>query len=151
MKTVKIVSSPVYLDASALIKLYVEEKESRTLQAALSGRTDLMVSDLAFTELTAALARRAREGFLSGGWARRIQDEAVGHLAHGFFHLLTVSQETHRRARSLLLDGIGRTPLRALDALHLALAAEGEAQCLVTYDRRLAEAASFLKSVRVFP
>jgi hypothetical protein len=40
----------VYLDSSALAKLYVPDPESNTLEAFLKGRRDLMVSELAITE-----------------------------------------------------------------------------------------------------
>jgi len=49
--------------------------------------------------------------------------------------------EVHREAERLLLvmDGVS---LRAADALHLALASLSGAAAIVTYDRRLAEAAA---------
>jgi predicted nucleic acid-binding protein len=46
---------PVYLDTSALLKLYFPEPLSEELQAALGGRTDLFVSDLVLTEAASAL------------------------------------------------------------------------------------------------
>ena len=46
----------LYLDASALAKLYVTEPGSDVLDDALRGRGDLMVSDLAVTEVVSAFA-----------------------------------------------------------------------------------------------
>ncbi len=43
-KTVRIESSPVYLDTSALAKLYVQEAGSDELDSALIGRRDLLWS-----------------------------------------------------------------------------------------------------------
>jgi hypothetical protein len=62
---VTIAGSPVYLDTSALAKLYFPEPESVELDAALVARRDLFVSDLAITELTSATARQMRDGALS--------------------------------------------------------------------------------------
>ena len=47
---------------------------------------------------------------------------------------------THREAERLLLV-VQTVPLRAADALHLALAIAGDAASIVTFDRRLADAA----------
>ena len=54
-------TEPVYLDASALVKLFVPEEESDALNQALAGLTDVIVSDLALTEMASALSRRTRE------------------------------------------------------------------------------------------
>ena len=40
-------TEPIYLDASALVKLFVPEPESDDLNQALAGLTDVIVSDLA--------------------------------------------------------------------------------------------------------
>ena len=48
--------------------------------------------------------------------------------------------EVHREAERLML-AIDNVPLRAADALHLALASLSGASAIVTYDLRLAEAA----------
>jgi predicted nucleic acid-binding protein len=47
---------------------------------------------------------------------------------------------THREAERLL-PAVQAVPLRAADAFHLALAFEGDAPSIVTFDRRLADAA----------
>jgi len=58
------VASPVettlYVDSSALAKLYVPEAESEKLDAYLRGRIGLMISELAITEVLSAVARRKR-------------------------------------------------------------------------------------------
>jgi predicted nucleic acid-binding protein len=56
---------------------------------------------------------------------------------------------THREAERLLLS-IEAVPLRAADALHLALAVGGDAASLMTYDQRLAEAGRAI-GLGVFP
>ena len=55
-------AGPLYVDASALVKLYLPEPESDDLNRALSGRRDLVGSDMAVTEIVSSLARRRRKG-----------------------------------------------------------------------------------------
>ena len=129
---------PVYLDASALVKLFVPEPESASLNEALLGAEDVVVSDLALTELASALGRRTRERRVSARDARRIQSEAEK-LAHAC-HRVELTPPVHRRAERLLL-GSRDVPLRTLDALHLATALAADAATLVTYDPRLRAAA----------
>ncbi len=74
----RIASSPVYLDTSALAKLYVPEGESRLLEEALIGRRDVLVSDLAVTELVSVLMRRVRESLVTFDRRMTIAAQAVG-------------------------------------------------------------------------
>jgi hypothetical protein len=141
---VEIVSSPVYLDTSALAKLYVPEPGSDALEAALVGRRDLVVSELAVTELASALARRVRVAELAARDARRVYQRILRDLSAGELRRVELTAATHREAERLLL-GLGRrVPLRAADALHLAQAALAAARVLVTFDRRLSVAATEL-------
>ncbi len=71
----------IYIDSSALAKLYVPEPESDALDAILRGRRDLLMSELAITELLSAVARKRREGVLTAAqtyatrcWPTPIQD-----------------------------------------------------------------------------
>ena len=69
-------AGPLYLDASALVKLVVAETESDALNDALAGAPDVIISDLALTELASALGRRTRERALSAAQARTVQRSA---------------------------------------------------------------------------
>ena len=51
---------PIYCDTSALLKLYFPEPRSADLTRVVEGRDDLLVSDLAVTEIVSALSRRVR-------------------------------------------------------------------------------------------
>jgi hypothetical protein len=127
-------TGPLYLDASALVKLIVSEPESDALNEALAGAIDVVISDLALTELASALGRRTRERALSPAQARTVQRAAEG-LAAGC-RRAELTPAVHRRAERLLLT-TRTAPLRALDALHLALAIDAQAATRVTYDLRL--------------
>ena len=133
---------PLYIDASALAKLFLPEPESDELNRLLRGRRDLVVSDLAITETVSAAARRLREGELSMRDAHRLHRALLDSLESG--HLLPArsTPATHRSAeRFLLQPGLA---LRAADALHLAMAAQEQARTLVTFDDRLRRAADEL-------
>ena len=54
-------AGPLYCDSSALAKLVVPEAGSDELNAAIAGRDDVLVSDLAVSEVASALGRRVRE------------------------------------------------------------------------------------------
>jgi uncharacterized protein len=148
---VKIESSPVYLDTSALAKLYVQEVGSDELDSALVGRRDLLISEWALTELTSALARRVREDVMGAAAARRTYQQVFRDVRAGEYRLLDLTAATHREAERLLLT-IGRhLPIRAGDSLHLAIAALADARSLVTYDRQMHAVASTLGCFEVLP
>ena len=132
-------AGPVYLDASALVKLLVPEPESDALNQALMRVEGVIVSDLALTETASALGRRMREGLLSPAEARRLYREA-GKLARSC-RMAELTPPAHRRAERLLVTSQD-VPLRALDALHVALALDAQAATLVAYDPRLRNAAA---------
>ena len=147
----RIEASPLYLDTSALAKIYVHEPDSDALDSALSGRHDLFISELALTELTSALARRVREGQVAAATGRRIYHQLLRDVRAGEYRLLDLTSATHREAERLLLTLGRQAPLRAADGLHLAAAALSDARALVTYDRQLRAAALALGAFEVVP
>lgn len=110
------------------------------LNRILEGRRDVLVSDLAVTEVVSALARRLRDGGLKAEAARRMQDAIIAALDDGVYRRLELTRDVHRRAEQLLVT-LTRTPLRAADALHLALAASARAATMASFDVRLSAAA----------
>lgn len=126
----------IYLDSSALAKLYVPEAESETLDSFLRGRRGLMISELAISEVLSAVARRKREGLLNIDQASEIREAILEDADSGAFDRLELTPEIHREAERLLL-GTDAVPLRTLDALHVALAISGTATHVVTFDLRM--------------
>ena len=127
------------MDASALAKLYLPEPESDDLNRRLRGYRQTLISDLGVTEMVSACARRRREGTLERDAVSLIHRAILDAVDAGIFLRLTLDPSVHREAeRLLMLDAVA---LRAADALHLALATEGGANTVVTYDQRLAGAA----------
>lgn len=117
-----------YLDTSAFIKLLVIEAESSELRRALRRWPDRASSTLLRTEAVRALRR-------SGN------DALVGPARHLFrtIRLVRIDEPLLDRAGDL-----GPSDLRSLDVIHLATAMSigPDLGALVTYDERLAAAAS---------
>lgn len=55
----------VYLDTSALVKLYIDEAGAPIVRRAAREAELMATSEIAYVEMRAALARRHREGDLS--------------------------------------------------------------------------------------
>lgn len=132
---------PVYLDTSALVKLYIPEAGSAWVDRALKGRQDLVLSDLAVTELASALGRRCRERVLEASSAARIYRRVLSDLVDELFHRAELTADVHREAERMLLSS-ALVPLRSLDAIHVALATTSEVRTILTFDRNLARAAA---------
>jgi predicted nucleic acid-binding protein len=131
----------IYIDSSALAKVYVPEPESELLDEFLRGREDLMISELVITEVISAVARRRREGSLSSEQANAIRDAVLSDAGSGSFQRLDLNPSVHRKAEGMLLS-TESIPLRTLDALHIALALSGAATRVITFDSCMANAAA---------
>jgi predicted nucleic acid-binding protein len=134
------IDAGIYVDSSALAKLYLPEAESERLDTFLRGRRDLMISELAITEVLSAVGRRKREKALRAKQANEIRDALLADADSGSFNRLDLSPAVHRKAEHLLLT-TDSVPLRTLDALHIALALSGAAGHVLTFDSRMQEAA----------
>ncbi len=117
-----------YLDTSALVKLVVAEDETDALIAWLDGTGgDWVSSDLARTELLRAVRRGAPDRVVR---AREVLDAVT---------LLDVTTQIFEEAAR-----IDPPTLRTLDSVHLAVALDlgDDLESIVTYDERLAQAAT---------
>lgn len=119
----------IYLDSSALVKLVVVEPQSRALRAYVRRDPDRVSCALARTEVLRAVRPI---GPLALEAARRLLRRV---------HLVRVDDA--------LLDAAGMiepATVRSLDAIHLAAAqlVAPSLTALVTYDRRMADAAASL-------
>jgi len=129
----------LYLDTSALVKLYVTEEGREAVIRAVEEASRVATSTVAYAEARAALARRNREGALNNEEHRRI----VTALDEGWesYDRLAVSNAVTRRAGSIA----ERYSLRGFDAIHLASAARLRERFanlrLLTFDSQLVTAA----------
>lgn len=119
-----------YLDTSALVKLVVREPETRPLRTwLLHGSKTLVTCDLARTELARA--------------ARAVTPDRSVQVRHVLDAVTVVQVSTAMFETAGRLAPAG---LRSLDAVHLAaaLALGDDLETVVTYDRRMADAAALL-------
>lgn len=107
----------LYLDTSALVKLYVDEEGSPLVRDHVGRASVVATSAIAYVEARAALARRRHERWLSPSEHRRIVRALDRDWEH--YLLLTVTDALIREAASLTETH----HLRAYDAIHLASAA----------------------------
>jgi predicted nucleic acid-binding protein len=139
----------LYLDSSALVKLYVREAETDDLAAFLRRRSPpLPFTALHELELTQALERRRAEGEVSMSEYKRVMAALEQDLTSGVLIRPVVEWPgVFARAVHLLKQHRG---LRSLDALHIGHALESGAHWFVTYDRRQGKAASG-EGLRLWP
>lgn len=129
-----------YLDTSVLVAYYVPEALSERVQERLMAAQGVVVNELARLELVAALALRQRVGDLSATDAHNVLALFRHHWTQGLYGMLVPRGADYQRARGY----VGRfdLPLKAPDALHLALA---DGRTLLTADRQLAQNAMKLR------
>lgn len=106
----------VYLDTSALVKLYVTENGSARVRDVVVAARLAGTSLLAYLEARSAFARRHREGDLTAQGYRAVVETFDGEW-RGYY----VTDVGERVVRSAALKA-ERNALRALDSLHLASA-----------------------------
>lgn len=133
-----------YCDSSALVKRYVRETGSRWFREQASHH-ELLTSVLTVAEVSAAMARRRRDGTLSGFEFHRSRTQFTRHLKAGQYALLPAHLEVIEQAALLTYD----LPLTGYDAVHLATAlhylsrmsVDVEQFCFLTADDQLQRAA----------
>jgi len=123
----KIVSSVLYADASALVKLIVREPESLALVAAIPEGADVVTSVVSIAEATRALRV-----------AGLVAETEVDDLAHVLDGVALVDTDV---AIARVAAGIASESLRPLEAIHLATAIAVAPDLMLVYDRGLAVAA----------
>jgi predicted nucleic acid-binding protein len=133
-------TGPVYCDTSALLKLYLPEPGSGEFNQLVESRDDVVVSDLVVTEAVSALSRRLRQGALTRDVASRVHAAIIEGLDSSIYRRVELTREVHRRAEQMLLT-LTSVPLRAAEALHLALATAARAASLASFDARMTTAA----------
>lgn len=137
----------IYLDTSALVKLYAKEEKRNIVFEAVDSSEAVATSTAAYAEARAALARRRRESKMNEEEHRR----AVERLNREWrtYERLAVSNLVAYRAGELA----DRHALRGFDAVHLAsalrFAEQFEELSFLAFDDRLVTAAKSA-SMRVY-
>jgi predicted nucleic acid-binding protein len=129
----------LYLDSSALVKLYVEEPSSERVADWIVEAAQAATSRVAYVEARAAFARQHRERLLTRAGLSNLV--AALDVQWPSYEIVDVSERLVRHAASLA----ERHGLRAYDAVHLGSALElrraGADVTFACFDVRLARAA----------
>lgn len=128
--------SIIYLDTSALLKLYVQEAFSDEVKALLAAADAAGTSILTYTETASAMARAARMRFFSEQEAKLAWEKFLRDWPS--YSRLKLSAQLTERAAALAWEH----GLRGYDAMHLATALAwqetlGMPIILATFDRLL--------------
>ena len=120
----------LYLDTSALVKLYVDEEGSERIKGLVKAAQVVATSRVSYVEARAGMARKHREGELSKGEHRQILED--------------LEQDWERYF--VVEELVERHPLRGFDAIHLASGLllknrTKEEVLFACFDERLKEAA----------
>ena len=127
----------IYLDTSALVKLYVLEPGSEFVQSCLSGQEDpLPVWEMQEAELTNALHLKVFWKELSAAEA----DVLIGHfrdrMKRGVYFFPEIDRVELMRAFHRLSRETPNTGCRTMDILHVACALQIQSCQFITFDDR---------------
>jgi len=129
------VNVKTFFDASAFAKRYVEENGSQLVDDICQETSELSLSVICVPEIISALNRRIREKRLSrrdyATIKQRISDDVRDAV------IINLTPEVIATSTTLLED----SPLRAMDALHVACALEWGAELFVSSDKQQITAA----------
>jgi predicted nucleic acid-binding protein len=127
-----------YIDTSVLAAYYYPEPISDSVEKFILKIKRPAISALTEVELASSLSIKVREKSISKNAANQILSKFQSHLASGFFNRLAVVNVHYQTAKSWISQFV--TPLRTLDALHLAITSTNNLT-LLTADQQLAGAA----------
>jgi len=131
-------------DSSAWAKRYIEEAGSRQVDEICQVTAELGLSVICVPEIVSALNRRLREGYLLSEDYRKAKAQLTNDIRDAF--LLNLTPPVIATAVALLESNV----LRAMDSLHVACAAEWQADLFVSSDhRQLAAAQSIGLNIRL--
>lgn len=128
----------LYLDTSALVKIYVAERGTDVTASAVEQASRVATSRVTYAEARAAFARAKREGIVTASMLREVVDRLDADWAR--YDVVEVTEPLARRAGALA----EKRALRGFDAIHLASALEtlrGVRGAFLCWDDRLARAA----------
>ena len=129
----------LYMDSSALVKLYVREVGSDAVRSLVSRSEVCVTSAISYAEIRSAMARRFREGAVNAAWLEQAKAALLDDW-QGLF-VVPVILPIARRSGDLAES----YALRGMDSIHLATALWLQSQqndiTLTAWDTRLVAAA----------
>lgn len=124
-----------FFDSSAYAKRYVEEAGSQAVDTLCMAATELALSIVSIPEIISALNRRVRERTLSP----RHYEAAKEHLSEDVRDVVIINlMPSVISTCTAILEA---SPVRAMDALHVACAVQWGAELFVSADKRQISAA----------
>jgi len=129
-----------YLDTSALAKWYLNEAGSEAFVDVLQGLHSAVICSLTVTEMRSLLSRRRRMGDLSVQLESVLFAALLDDIDRGWLQRYPLDDARFAEA-TMLITRFPEHPLRTLDALHLAVAADLGVSILATADGVMADAA----------
>ncbi len=125
----------LYLDSSAFAKRFVEESGSDRVETLCGQASDLGLSVLCVPEIVSALNRRRREHTLTQAQCNEARQRLLEDVRDADIIDLTPS------VIASAITVIEASPVRALDALHVACALEWGAELFASSDKQQLAAA----------
>lgn len=125
----------VFFDSSAWAKIYVKEDGSQRVLELCRKADICAISVICIPEVISSLNRRKREGLLTSRQYASAKDMIMQDIHHVAICDLTPS------AVASSITFMEASPLRGMDALHLACAREWQADLFVSSDHRQLTAA----------
>jgi len=124
-----------YLDSSAFAKRFVEESGSDGVEAICAQASELGLSVICVPEIVSALNRRRREHMLTREQYRVAKKRLLDDVRDADIIFLT---PTVIGSALMILEA---SPVRAMDALHVACALEWGAELFASSDKQQLQAA----------
>ena len=134
-----------YLDSSSFAKRFVEEEGSDRIEATCAQASELGLSVICVPEIVSALNRRKRDHTLTSFQYRKAKQCLLGDVRDAVIVNLTAS------VIGSTIRILETSPVRAMDALHVACALEWGANLFASSDDRQLKAAkkAGLKTQRI--
>ncbi len=124
-----------FFDSSAFVKRYVEETGSQDVETLFMAATELAVSVVCIPEVVSALNRRVRERDLSRRQYETAKDNVFEDARDA--DIVNLTPEAIATCTTIL----EKSPVGAMDALHIACAVQWGAELFVSADQRQVSAA----------
>jgi hypothetical protein len=130
-----------YIDTSVLVAYYYPEPFSETAEKLILRSKRPCISSLTEVEFASALSCKVREKNLSPDDGNKIFNQFQAHLEQSQYGLTVVEDRHYQTAKTWIVQF--SAPLKTLDALHLAIAAESDLT-LLTADNHLEISAKYV-------
>ena len=141
----------IYLDATFLVRLYVNEPGYREVRSLVTYVDEIRSSILGKIETEAAFHRKLREGAFDREVLTKLNRQFAENQKEDLLIWLPLSETVIERVHHAFLNLPSSTFLRTGDALHLATAAEAGFKEIHSNDRHLLAAASLFKLKGINP